>query len=363
MEQIIAVTDQTINEALRLGTKFSELISSIKILKKYSVDLIDVSLENIIFQDIDIRNLEFRDLLRCNVNALPEEIIEANNMGFSKLVISWTHKEQQSLENLRLALDLAKTLEKELYLRIENAASISLDNLQMYCELIKEMNICRLIFCDKYGDLTPLTGLEILKEIQQKNLCTIEFHGNNTFDLATANSLAAFRAGVKYIGASVGGVGVPSNAALEEVLMSMKYLWNIDEIPSGEKISEDCRNVLGTMNIDIPVDKPIVGSYIFAHESGIHVDGIHKNPSLYELIKPEDVGSVRRLIIGKHSGTASIRTKFSQWNMDLTQTQVSLMLEKVRDLAEIQKGPLSDDQLKNIYINEVINNTNNGISN
>lgn len=107
------------------------------------------------------------------------------------------------------------------------------------------------------------------------------------------------------------------------------------------------------LGVELSVNKAIIGRDIFAHESGIHVDGVIKNPKIYEAFAPEEVGLARQLIIGKHSGTASLKAKFLEWNVRLTEAGANLLLKEVRRVAVKQKCPLSDVQLKQLYCERI----------
>jgi homocitrate synthase NifV len=353
----VFIIDKTIDEALRLGVKFADIFSMEQILRKYPIELIDVTLSHFDNQNVNLDKVPFKDKIRGVISSAPNEIMKAKNLGLTKIVIREIYNlERESMKKLKNALSLVSTFAEDIYLSIENFSCLSKRQVMKYSELIKEFKIKRLILQDSEGILNPFTVVELLNEIMKDFLCPIEFHGNNRFGLATANSLGASKVGIEYIAASVGGIGMPSCTAMEEVLMAAKYLCNKSEIVSGETLAMDCERILSYINIKVPVDKAIIGSYVFAHESGIHVDGIAKNPLLYEVIQPSDVGLERKLIIGKHSGTASIKTKFSEWSMSLTKMELAKMLEKIRTLAESQKRAISDDQLKQIYIDEILRN-------
>jgi homocitrate synthase NifV len=99
----------------------------------------------------------------------------------------------------------------------------------------------------------------------------------------------------------------------------------------------------------LPPWKPIVGSNMFAHESGIHADGALKNPKTYEVFRPEEVGLERQIVIGKHSGTASIKAKFREYGRELQDGQAEEILKQVRALAVDMKRSLFDKELIYIY--------------
>ncbi|EIW20042.1 MULTISPECIES: pyruvate carboxyltransferase [Pelosinus] len=349
MRQMVMVSDQTINEALRLGTSMAAIELMIPILKKYGIANFDVSLDYLPSDGVP-KQLLLHPLLRCKIHSSLDEIAKVRQMGFSKVILSWFHQpSQSSLDQLTEALTAAQEFAQEIYLCIENAEELTIPELTSYWSLLSRYRVKRFIYQDVRSSLEPLGVCRKLESLQQTVPCPIEFHGHNTYGLATANSLAALRSGVQYVAAAVSGIGSPNHAAMEEVLMAVKHLWKQDQVPSGSSLTADCIEILSYMGISLPVDKALIGRDVFAHESGIHVDGITKNPLLYEVIQPEEVGQTRQLIIGKHSGTASLKIKFLQWNLELDQAETLELLEKVRRLASVQKRPLSDLELHQLY--------------
>ncbi|WP_378954364.1 pyruvate carboxyltransferase [Pelosinus sp. sgz500959] len=350
MKQMVMVVDQTVDEALRLGASIATLKLMGPFLKKYSIENADVSLSHLKRYGVSLEQTLLLPLLRCKINPSFAEIDQVRQMGFSKIVINWLHQPGNLLlDQLTNALIAIQRFAKEIYLCIENASEFSVSDLACYWPLIPRYQVKRFIYQDQGSAIDPFIACEKMDLLQRVIPCPVEFHGHNAYGLATANSLAALRSGIRYVATAVSGIGLPNHAPMEEVLMAVKHLWKQDQVPSGGSLAKDCMQILAAMGISLPVDKALIGRDVFAHESGIHVDGITKNPSLYEVIRPEEVGQTRQLIIGKHSGTASLKIKFSQWNLELDQAQALQMLEKVRRIASLQKSPLSDLQLHQLY--------------
>jgi homocitrate synthase NifV len=181
--------------------------------------------------------------------------------------------------------------------------------------------------------------------MKQRIGCNLEYGGKNELGLATGNTLGAIKSGVAIVSTSIGGIG--GFPAFEEVLMSMLHLFKIPvSIP--KDIAHHCKDIMGTIGVSIPNTKPIIGSNIFSHESGIHVDGIVKKSEIYEPFAPEEVGLNRRIVIGKHSGKAAILHKANELNISIKPSLVSILLERVRSLAVEQKAALLDEQLKEL---------------
>ena len=168
--------------------------------------------------------------------------------------------------------------------------------------------------------------------------------------MATANAMAAIRAGAESIVTSVNGLGEGTgNAALEEIVMALKYLENVDLGINTAKFREVAEYVAKASARAIPVWKAIVGTNVFAHESGIHADGVIKNPRNYEVFKPGEVGLTRQLVVGKHSGSHTILHKFKEYNIELTDKEANDMLAMTRSMSVDLKRPLFDKELMYIY--------------
>jgi homocitrate synthase NifV len=132
--------------------------------------------------------------------------------------------------------------------------------------------------------------------------------------------------------------------------MALKYLHQVELGVDTTRFREVAEYVSGASQRAIPIWKAIIGTNVFAHESGIHADGILKNPDNYEAFSPESVGLERQMIIGKHSGTAALVHKFkAQFGVDLDAEAAGQVLERVRAAAVELKRPLFDKELMLLY--------------
>jgi homocitrate synthase NifV len=174
---------------------------------------------------------------------------------------------------------------------------------------------------------------------------------HNEFGMATANALAGLRAGARSVAASIGGQGERTgNSPLEEVVMALKHLHGIDLGVDTARFREVAEYVARASQRAIPIWKAIIGTNIFAHESGIHADGILKDPSTYEAFSPEEVGLARQIVIGKHSGTHALIHKFrAEFGIELDADTAARMLGRVREMAVELKRPLFDKELILLY--------------
>lgn len=173
-------------------------------------------------------------------------------------------------------------------------------------------------------------------------------HNHNDLGLGVANSLAAVKAGARQIECTINGIGERAgNAALEELIMAMRT--RHDKLPFSNGIHTPAllgvsRLLTGITGFDVQPNKAIVGRNAFAHESGIHQDGILKNAATYEIMTPESVGwSKSALILGKHSGRAAFRDKVSSLGYTLTDTEIEHVFARFKTLADQKKTVFDDD--------------------
>lgn len=254
------------------------------------------------------------------------------------------------VENMTRAVAFAK--EKGLYVsaNAEDASRSDLDFLIHYAKEAKAAGADRLRYCDTVGILDPFITYEYISRIRDSVDIEIEMHTHNDFGMATANALSGVKAGANYVGVTVMGLGERAgNSALEEVVMSLKHLYDIDLGFKTEQFVEVAEYVSRASGRELPAWKAIVGSNMFAHESGIHADGALKNPKTYEAFQPEEVGLERQIVVGKHSGSASLRAKFAEYGIMLTRHQAEELLPKVRAAAVALKRTLFDKELVYIY--------------
>ena len=173
-------------------------------------------------------------------------------------------------------------------------------------------------------------------------------HCHNDLGMATANSLAAVDGGARQIECTINGLGERAgNTALEEVVMALKVRGDImpyyTDIDTG-KIMNISRRVAAVSGFAVQFNKAIVGKNAFAHESGIHQDGMLKNAETFEIMRPEDVGlAATNLVMGKHSGRAALRSKLEDLGYKLADNQLKDVFVRFKELADRKKEVYDDD--------------------
>jgi len=173
-------------------------------------------------------------------------------------------------------------------------------------------------------------------------------HCHNDLGMAVANSLAAVQGGARQIECTVNGIGERAgNTSMEEVVMAIKTRRDRFGVDTGivtEQIYPTSRLLAQITGIPIPINKPVVGDNAFAHEAGIHQDGVLKYRLNYEIMKPETVGlDSNRLVLGKHSGRHAFVARLKELGLDLTDLDMNRTFERFKALADSKKSVYDED--------------------
>ncbi|MCP5364207.1 MAG: 2-isopropylmalate synthase [Hyphomicrobiales bacterium] len=205
---------------------------------------------------------------------------------------------------------------------------------------------------DTVGYAIPDEFAEIITMLKNRvpniDKAVISVHCHNDLGLAVANSVAAIHAGARQVECTINGLGERAgNAAMEEIVMALKT--RHDHLPfhtnvRSEHIMRASRLVSATTGFVVQPNKAIVGANAFAHESGIHQDGMLKHAGTYEIMTPESVGLSRsKLVLGKHSGRHAFREKLKELNYDLGDNAFEDVFARFKELADVKKEVFDED--------------------
>ena len=294
---------------------------------------------------------------RANIEDIKHSLecgVDAVAISISTSDIHINHKLRTSrewvLENMTKATEFASKEGLYISVNAEDASRSDMEFLVQFAEAAKQAGANRLRFCDTIGVLEPFRTYEIISDLIEKTGMDIEMHTHNDFGMATANALAGLKAGARFLGVTVNGLGERAgNAALEEVAMALKHLFGVNLGVNTKDFLNLCEYVARASGRQLNPAKPIVGTNTFAHESGIHADGVMKHPETYEVFSPEDVGLERQIVIGKHSGSKAIKMKFVEYGIDLSDEEAADLLKAVRSVTVDLKRTLFDKELMYIY--------------
>ncbi|WP_224962920.1 homocitrate synthase [Geomonas subterranea] len=254
-------------------------------------------------------------------------------------------------EQLKRALGFAK--EKGLYVCVggEDASRADGEFLIELMRTARDNGADRFRYCDTLGILDPFAMCEKVARLTTAvPELDIEVHTHNDLGLAAANALAGVRGGARYISTTVNGLGERAgNAALEEVVMALKVACGIDVGIDTRRLRAVSRLVGRASNREVPAWKAVVGEKVFSHESGLHADGVLKDPRNYEVFPPEEVGLTRHIVAGKHSGTNGIVESYRQIGIPITRAEAQELMALVRHTAQRIKGPLGEKDLVKLH--------------
>ncbi len=199
---------------------------------------------------------------------------------------------------------------------------------------------------DTCGVATPRRFYDLIETVTDHTDARIDVHTHDDFGLATANALAGIEAGADQAQVSVNSIGERAgNAAYEEFVMAVESVYQADTGIDTTRITELSQVVADRSGVPVPSNKPVVGANAFSHESGIHAAGVIENADTFEpgVMTPEMVGARRRLVLGKHTGTHSVRERLVETGFDPTETEVRAVTRRVKDYgAEKRRVTVSD---------------------
>lgn len=235
----------------------------------------------------------------------------------------------------------------------EDATRTELPQLLDLYKNAQEYKADRIHIADTTGSINPYAMQYLVRNIRKEIDTEIALHCHNDFGFAVANSIAGLLEGASAISTTVNGIGERAgNASLEELIMSLKLLYNKDLGFNTEVIHDLSQMVSKYSEIPIPDSKAIVGNNVFRHESGIHVDAIIKNPLCYEPFIPEMIGTKRQIVLGKHSGKSAIEEKLDSLEINVDDETLLKIVNLVKE--EREKG----EEITNEKFDEILSKLN-----
>ncbi|MGC9528007.1 MAG: homocitrate synthase [Limnospira sp.] len=209
----------------------------------------------------------------------------------------------------------------------------------------------RFRYCDTVGILDPFSTYEKVKKLTDVISIPIEMHTHDDLGMATANAIAGIRAGARSVNTTVNGLGERAgNAALEEVAVALMHLDGLDLGLDFRQLKSLSKLVQKACGDPLPRWKAIVGENAFTHESGLHADGILKNPQTYEAFDPKSLGEHHRLVLGKHSGRHGLTEILQQHGIDVNPTEAQFLLTLVRGRSGQLKRNLTAEEVLKLYL-------------
>ncbi|MBN9748013.1 hypothetical protein DMP23_44195 [Amycolatopsis sp. A1MSW2902] len=254
------------------------------------------------------------------------------------------HKLRIDVDELKRRVDRAvrrvKAAGRQAVFAAEDATRTDPDVLAAVYEAAADAGADALGLADTAGIAQPWTMRELVERVGESCPLPLAVHCHNDLGLATANSLAGLLGGASGVQCSVLGIGERAgNAPLEQVVMALEAAMGHStglDLPLLEPLA---RHVAGLIGDRVPAYAPVVGAHAFVHESGLHVDGISRDPSTYEPYPPELVGRQRRIVLGKHSGRSAVTAVAAERGLTVEPADIDAVL------TELKRGAVGTDRV------------------
>ncbi len=260
---------------------------------------------------------------------------------------------EEVLTRVKEAVSYAKKYTEDVEFSPEDATRSNLEYLLKVIETAIEAGATTINIPDTVGYSVPEEFGRLIRTIKERvpnvDKAVISVHCHNDLGLAVANSIAAILNGARQVECTINGIGERAgNAALEEIVMILKVRRDLLPFYTGVNTHElypTSRLVSSITGIPVQPNKAIVGANAFAHESGIHQDGVLKEKLTYEIMTPESVGiPTSHIVLGKHSGRHALRARLKALGYDLSQPELDVVFQRFKKMAD-QKKVIYDEDL------------------
>ena len=254
------------------------------------------------------------------------------------------------LDSIQRHVAAARDLGLDVIVGCEDASRADGDFLCRVAETAQLAGARRVRFADTLGLLEPFGVHERIARLRAATDLEIEMHAHDDLGLATANTLAAVRAGATHVNTTVNGLGERAgNAALEEVAVGLRCLYGLESGVNLTGVEAVSQLVAKASGRPLPWHKSVVGEGVFTHESGIHVDGLLKDVRNYQGIDPALLGRRHRLVLGKHSGAHAVMQGYAKLGIRLSDDEARQLLSHIRAFAVQYKRSPQASELEQLY--------------
>ncbi|PAF43311.1 2-isopropylmalate synthase [Helicobacter sp. 11S03491-1] len=374
MSPVIKIFDTTLRDGEQspgASMNIEEKIKIAKQLEKLGVDIIEAGFAASSpgdFEAIDRISQIIAQSTVCSLSrAIEKDILSAAN-ALKKAKFKRIHtfiatspihmeyklkmKPDEVIKHAANAVAYAKSMVDDVQFSCEDACRSDIGFLKEILQAVMEAGATTLNLPDTVGYVLPHEMGKIISEIAEfvNNKAVLSVHCHNDLGLAVANSIYGVQNGARQVECTINGLGERAgNTALEEVVMILKTrkeLFNgLDTKIKTQEIYPSSKLVADITGIRPQPNKAIVGQNAFAHESGIHQDGILKNPETYEIMKPQDVGIIQTgsLVMGKHSGRAAFREKIKALGFSVNEEELQNAFVRFKALCDSKKQVFDDD--------------------
>ncbi|MDY7033565.1 MAG: 2-isopropylmalate synthase [Thermodesulfobacteriota bacterium] len=384
MQEIVRIFDTTLRDGEQspgFSMNVAEKIRVAKQLERLNVDIIEAGFPISSDGDFEavkeiskgIKNTQIAGLARTEIKDIDRawEALKYASNPLIHIVIATSdihlhHKLKKSkdevLENAVQAVKHAKGYTPNVEFSAEDATRSDVDYLCKIFERVIDAGATIINIPDTVGYAMPDELGFLIKHIKETvpniDEAIISVHCHNDLGLAVANTLAAIKNGARQVECTINGIGERAgNASLEEIVMALRTrsdFHRCDTHIHPEHIYNTSRLLSHITGVAVQPNKAIVGSNAFAHESGIHQDGVLKEKTTYEIMTPESIGvSKTSLVLGKHSGRHAFRDRLREIGYELSEENLNLAFKRFKELSD-KKKTVFDEDIEAIIIDEIL---------
>ena len=304
--------------------------------------------------DLGVRVLAWCRMGKADIDAARQAGVGAVNLSIPAsdrlLSVKLGLDRAEALDRVRRYVPMALDAGFEVAVGAEDASRADPDHLLRLAETAAEAGAFRLRLADTVGLLDPFRTHDLVAPIVRATDLAVEFHGHDDYGMATANTLAAIRAGATHASVTVVGLGERAgNACLAEVAAALESLHGVATGLDLKRLPGLAEQVARASGRAVPEGKAIVGRDVFAHESGIHVAGLLADPESYRGVDPSLFGRRDRIVIGKHSGAKALTFALAARGIELAPTVTMRLVDLVRRQATRDKRALSLDEVVRLH--------------
>ncbi len=265
-------------------------------------------------------------------------------------------KPEQAMGQIAESVRLARSFVDDVEFSCEDATRTKRAYLCECFRVAVEAGATTLNIPDTVGYTMPREYAQIIRDVRQTvgEDPTLSVHCHDDLGLAVANSLAAVESGARQVECTINGIGERAgNAALEEIVMALLVRHDLVPLVTGvrsELLYPTSQLLSRTIDVSVQPNKAIVGRNAFAHEAGIHQDGVIKHALTYEIMTPQSVGvPTNRLVLGKHSGRHALQRRCEELGFHLDAGQLGELYRRFIDLADRKKMILDEDLVRMVH--------------
>ena len=320
------------------------------------------------FESIELVSKEIKNSIVCALARAKKKDIEVAGQAISKAKKSRIHTfiatsklhmkyklkltEQQVLDHIKSSVKLAKKYTNDVEWSCEDASRSKRDFIYKCIELAIDSGARTINIPDTVGYSIPYEFAELINDVKKNvpniDKAIISVHCHNDLGLAVSNSIFAINSGARQVECTINGLGERAgNASMEEIVMAIKTRNDLLPYKTGiqtKMITKTSRLVSKITGFDVQPNKAIVGANAFAHEAGIHQDGMLKHSGTYEIMTPESVGlKETKLVLGKHSGKHAFSVKLQELGYKINKKNTNKVFNSFKELADRKKDLYEED--------------------